>query len=62
MVENVSSCAFSAFEKPRSFYYLVIATQTSRLPNTRDIVCVKLLHEFDDKIFLWSNTVFQEAA
>jgi hypothetical protein len=58
MDENISSCAFSAFEKPRSFYSLVIATHMSRLPNTRGIVRMKLLHEFDDKIVFSGRILF----
>ena len=63
MVETISSCALSVFEKPRSCSHLVIATQTSMLPNTRGIFSRKLRHQIDAEMFFahW-NTVYQESA
>ena len=51
MVETISSCAFSVFEKHRSCSHLVIATQTSVLPKTRGIFLMKKLHDLVTRHF-----------
>ena len=58
MVETISPCAFSVFDKPRSYSHLVIPPQTSMVPNTRGIFRMQLRHQCEDEMFSLFETLF----